>query len=359
MTLAKAKMDFVHFRQKVELLKNKYGRIVVYLDEMDAMKVNPRSGIVSVYSNKNASYFDCDPQQAQLMDYLFDATGLFVVLMSAEKGIDKALNARNLKPALVNNFCTLIDFNLAIAYVRSTSKRALEDKNTEFCKVVSKIESTYADYLVATNGLSEKQKQILRDRGLKLTTHEALKGNNDKQQSNIISIITYPNPLEIQQYLLSVGIDDSNKKESDELEAIRTIVSNRYNQTIGRNTGYRGDEAKHIAIIPIGLADLLDSYVVTTKHDVFDDVSNESDLELLTQLVAEQLDLRKQHSGDGHIIQGKKWFRELINSVYEATRRKYPKTSIGKNQLAKHFFESNTTHQRKSINGKQQDLYIY
>lgn len=362
LTLAKAKNGINQLKKKVELLKHKYGRVTVYLDEMDAMKVNPQSGFVSVYNKRATSTFDCDSDQNQLMDYLFDEKDLFVVLMSAEKGIEQALCARGIEPVVIDNFCTLIDYDLSIAYVRSTSKQTLEVESSEFSKVVSKIVATYSDYLVVTNGLIDKQKDMLRAEGLKLTTHEALKGNNDKSSTNIISIVTYPSPIEIQQYLLALGIDDRNRKESDELEAIRTIVSNRYNQTIGRNTGYRGgNNSVHIAILPIGLADLLDSYIVTTQHCIFDDISKEPDLELLAALCKEKVDEYKVER-EIEIIENstKLWFKEIfVYPIYEQHVKQFPKSKLKKSELSKEFFSKYIKERNRRINGIPTKVFAY
>ena len=358
LTLAKAKNGLSQLKKKIELLKHKYGRVTIYLDEMDAMKVNPQSGFVSVY-NRIAT-FDCDSDQKQLMDYLFGEKDLFVILMSAEKGIAQALCARGIEPAIIDNFCTLIDYDLSIAYVRSTSKQKLEVESSEFFNVVSKIVATYSDYLVVTNGLTDKQKDMLRAEGLTLTTHEALKGNNDKSSTDIISIVTYPSPIEIQQYLLALGIDETNRKESDELEAIRTIVSNRYNQTIGRNTGYRGGNiSKHIAIIPIGLADLLDSYIVTTQHDIFDDIANEPDVELLAALCKEKVDEYKGENNNTTIENSKKsWFKEhFVLPVYKKHLMQFPKTKLKKGELAKQFFSSYLQETSRRVNGSPTKIF--
>jgi hypothetical protein len=361
LTLAKAKNGLNQFKKKIELLKQKYGRVTVYLDEMDAMKVNPQSGFVSVYNRVAISTFDCDSDQKQLMDYLFGEKELFVVLMSAEKGIAKALCAREIEPVVIDNFCTLIDYDLSIAYVKSTSKQTLEVDNSEFFNVVSKIVSTYSDYLVVTNGLTDKQKDMLSAEGLKLTTHEALKGNNDKSSTDIISIVTYPSPIEIQQYLLALGIDDTNRKESDELGAIRTIVSNRFNQTIGRNTGYRGGNSSvHIAILPIGLADLLDSYIVTTQHCIFDDISKEPDLELLAALCKEKVDEYKVER-EIEIIENstKLWFKELfVYPTYEQHIKQFPKSKLKKSELSKQFFSSYAKERNMRVNGIPTKIFV-
>lgn len=361
LTLSKAKNGIGKFKKKVDLLKRKYGRVTVYLDEMDAMKVNPQSGFVSVYNNTATSTFECDSDQKQLMDYLFDEKDLFVVLISAEKGIEQALCARGIEPVVIDNFCTLIDYDLSIAYVRSTSKQTLEVESSEFSKVVSKIVAIYSDYLIVTNGLTDKQKDMLSAEGLTLTTHEALKGNNDKSSTDIISIVTYPSPIEIQQYLLALGIDDTNRKESDELGAIRTIVSNRFNQTIGRNTGYRGgSNSKHLAIIPIGLADLLDSYIVTTQHDLFDDISEEPDLELLAALCKEKVDKYKGKK-EVEIIEccKKNWLKELfVYPTYEQHIKRFPKSKLKKSELSKQFFFSYAKERNMRVNGVPTKIFV-
>ncbi|RCU49168.1 hypothetical protein DU002_12495 [Corallincola holothuriorum] len=367
LTLAKAKTDFKHFKKRINKQLEEYGSVIVFIDEMDAVKANPQSGFVSVYEHikggEDTSFnkpVNADLEQAVLMDYLYNKAGVFVVLLSAERGIDQALNARGVIHIFLDRFQPLFDNDLSVAYVKSTSAQ-LRNGTSAKLEHIANVKEHWPDYKLTVDGLNENQKQDSIKQGLCLHTHEGLKGHNDKQDDNFASIFTYPHPAQIQRILLSWGIDESNKKDGDEQYAVSILISNCFNQTTGRNTGYRNrSDSKHLAIIPIGLAPLIKSDVVTINHDVkIELVEEPKDTAFVAKLIESKIEAEKQIKNQ-EIIEGNKSFfrQEFIKPVVDDFN-KSNKQQFKANDVAKYLFGDVFSRTKRTIDGKRVDLFCY
>jgi hypothetical protein len=367
LTLAKAQADLKGFKSRVKKQLELGRSIVVFMDEMDAVKANPQSGIVSVYEHNKQSELTgyanpvhADVEQAALMDFLYQTDGVFVVMLSAERGVEKALEAKGIHHVFINRFTPLLDNDLTLMYASSTSNK-IKDDSSALIKAIAKINKKWPDFSLVINGLNEQQKEILKSLGVDVYTHEGLKGHNDKKQINFVSIISHPHPSEIQKYLLSIGINDENKQSGDEGLAISTLVSNRFNQTIGRNTGYRGEsDSKHIALIPIALASLIKSDVVTTNHIVFDEAANIApDINLLAKLVEAKLDADKAAQGLDELVSTKsKIKKDYIKPVVDLWNSEN-KQQVKIADIANKVFTDIVLCKKKRINGIPKDMCFY
>ena len=197
--------------------------------------------------------------------------------------------------------------------------------------------------------------------GVTVHTHEGVKGHNDKKAINFVSVLAYPHQNEIQRYLLSVGIDDNNKKDGDESSAISTLISNRFNQTIGRNTGYRNEfDSKHIALIPQGLAKQIKSDVVTIHHEVIDKIVEEPvDAKLLENLVVHKMNQHKVDNNLNTIIGKKSLFRQLFINTTVDEWNSDNKQQFTANEIAKGLFDEVISKERIRTNGIRADSFYY
>lgn len=128
------------------------------------------------------------------------------------------------------------DEKLTIAVVHGTS----DNKHTK---------RTFADlarkqgYKVICDGKTEKG-------SIGDYTIEGVKGSNDLTDTNLCTIVSMPHPKEIAPVMAACNLDEE--------EAIKVVVSDKINQSVGRNTGYRDHgKGKHIVIIPERLFDLV------------------------------------------------------------------------------------------------------
>ena len=367
MTLAKAKKDLRNLKKRINEQLKQGKPVVVFLDEMDAMKANPQSGVVTAYEHfkdEELVGYDqpssADVEQAALMDYLYQKEGVFVVLMSAERGISKALHSKGIKHHYLNRVNVLLDNDLELTYVKSTSKKITNGRSSLLENIV-KIKDKWPQHALVVNGLNDQQKQTLANQGVTTYTHEGLKGHNDKKNTNFVSIINYPHPSEIQKYLLSIGIDDNNKKAGDEAEAISTLVSNRFNQTIGRNTGYRDDyDSKHIALIPNGLKGLIKSDVLTVNHSEFDDVTKGyEDPEMLLELIKADMDEYKAENGLDILETTRRFIRNTFIKPATDSWNLAQSNKVKANDIASKLFGNIVKCKKTRVDGVPKDICLY
>lgn len=367
LTHAKAKSGFRNFKKHIDRQLTQYGSVIVFIDEIDAVKANPQSGFVSVYEhtkNGEEKSFNkpvhADLEQDALMDYLYNKDGVFVVLLSAERGIDRALDARGVKHIFLDRFQPIFDNDLSVAYVNSTSAQIRNDASAKL-EVIANVKEHWPDYELVVDGLTKNQKHNLTEQGMRLHTHEGLKGHNDKQEKNFISIFNHPHPTQMQRILLSWGINNENKKDGDEQYATGIITSNCFNQTIGRNTGYRNSsDSRHLAIISVGIASLIKSDVVTKNHNIKIELTEEpKDVEFVARLVKLKMDETKQVENKG-ILEGNRSFfrREFIKTVVDDFNKKN-KQKFKANDVAKFLFGEILTHSKPNFDGKRVELFFY
>ncbi|MEI6896573.1 MAG: hypothetical protein V5786_03615 [Psychromonas sp.] len=366
LTLAKAKTDFKHFKKRIEKQLKQYGSVIVFLDEMDAIKANPQSGFVSVYehtkSGEETSFnkpVHADLEQDTLMNYLYNKGGVFVVLLSAERGIDRALEARGVQHIFLDRFQPIFDNDLSVAYVNSTSSQ-IRNSTSAKLEIMANIKDYYPNYESVVDGLNENQKQNSIEQGMRLYTHEGLKGHNDKQDKCFASIFTFPHPSQIQRLLLSLGINANSKKDGDEQLAISTLISNCFNQTIGRNTGYRNSSnSKHLAIIPVGLAALIKSDVVTKNHNIKIELTEEpKDVEFMARLVESEINKTKQVENKDVVDGNRSFFRKNFIKPVVDDFNKNNKQKFKANEVAKFLFGKVLTPKKLPIDGKRVDLFF-
>ena len=163
------------------------------------------------------------------------------------------------------------------------------------------------------------------------------------------------------QIINSISINNQNKKDGDEQQAVSVLISNCFNQTIGRNTGYRNSsESKHLAIIPIGLAPLIKSDVVTQYHDIKIELIEEPvDVEFIARLVALKMDEEKQLTNQDIIKGNKPFFRKkFIKPVVEQWNSNN-KQKFKPNDVVKCLFAELITSKRQRIDGKQIEWFCY
>lgn len=170
LTLAKAKKDIKGLKKRISTQLEAGFPVIVLMDEMDAMKANPQGGFVTAYqhykNNELIGYdhpVSLDIEQEELMNYLYQKEGVFIVLMSAERGIDKALKARGIEHHFIDRFVKLLDHDLSITYTKSTSSKIVEGSSSLLKRIV-KIKEKWPDYALVSNSLTPEQKAILKAR---------------------------------------------------------------------------------------------------------------------------------------------------------------------------------------------------
>ncbi|QIR13571.1 hypothetical protein [Shewanella aestuarii] len=367
LTLAKAKKTLEAFKYRVNIQLNLGRPVIVFMDEMDAVKVNPQSGIVTTYEHINNGKIvgfnnpiKADPEQVELMNFLYERNGVFLILLSAERGIDKALNARGINHHFIDRFTPLFDDNLILTYTSSTSSK-IKNNSSALLRTIVEVKGKWPTYSLIVNGLSEREKNILNAKNITTYTHEGVKGHNDKKCMNFVSIISYPHPAEIQSYLLAIGINDSNKKAGDEEEAVSTLVSNRYNQSIGRNTGYRGCyNSEHIVVIPAGLSGKIKSDIITVKQLTFDEAPKKGkDSNILLELIQAKMDEYKTQNGLQQMCVTRSFIRELFIKPVVDNWNQTHQSKIKANTLAIELFSSIVTCKKSRVDNKPKDRCFY
>lgn len=158
-----------------------------------------------------------------------------LVLMSAEKTLSAAFascHAMKCRYKQVGQARTLYDDNLDIMIMRSTSNN-LNETDTNRSKLAELAEKN--GYTVIADGIGAKY------------NFENCKGSNEMQDMKLCTIVGLPAPEQVAHAMLALGVDEPT--------AISYIVSDKVNQALGRNTGYRSRGQKHLLIIPDKLFD--------------------------------------------------------------------------------------------------------
>ena len=221
--------------KKLDFLNNAY----VFLDEMRQDRIWTGEGDFKIWGNKEESFID--KKVNNLTETLIrkannnDIKG--VALLSAEESLQAAIDSPTFPKFnkfgdfyKISSIDPLHDDKLTVCVVHGTSDRK-HTKRT-FAKLARQ-----NGYTVVCDGKDENNNAI-GDLSI-----EAVKGRNDLTNIDLCTIISTPHPKEIAPLMGSCSLSEQ--------DAISLIVSDKANQAIGRNTGYRNHgSGNHILIVP-------------------------------------------------------------------------------------------------------------
>ena len=146
-------------------------------------------------------------------------------LITVEDNIVHELNHLKFPFKRISKPVKTYDPNLEIAIVRSTSSNPRSDNpnDNKISDIFNGLKKIHGDNVtIISDGLSES--------GCK-DNHTSTKGQNNHSNGNNIAIMSYPSPQELACAIFCTGLDEE--------KAIRLIMSDKFNQAVGRNMGYR------------------------------------------------------------------------------------------------------------------------
>ena len=149
-------------------------------------------------------------------------------LITVEEMIVHELNALNMSFTRISSSCKTLDANLEVLVVSSTSSVInLDSGISPRAEVLRDVHSVYGDSVnVIADGL--------KSHGHFLNTVNS-KGMNNLQDKPLVCILGHPSPEELGHAMLVTGLDE---------ERVKSIISSdKANQSIGRNQGYRNRNA--------------------------------------------------------------------------------------------------------------------
>ncbi|NLS13016.1 hypothetical protein HGP28_08960 [Vibrio sp. SM6] len=219
----------------------------VFLDEMRQDRIWTGEGVFKVWGseykekiNKRINNFT-----HSIVDKANKGEIKGIALLSAEESLEAALESPTFPPFRkdykgtditykLSNIDPLHDDKLTICIVHGTSDRRMTKRT--FAKLARK-----QGYKVITDGKYETETGDYEAIGD--FTIEGVKGSNKLMDVDLCTIISTPHPQEFTPVMASCELS------ADEAKAL--VASDKANQAVGRNTGYRNHgNGKHILIVP-------------------------------------------------------------------------------------------------------------
>lgn len=186
---------------------------IVYTDEiaLGMLTYIPEGTVAQVYRK-------CRPEigNPDIIDYK-KLRSLKRCLITIENGIDRELAHHDVQYDEVCSPSPTFDPNLEVLLVDSTSD--VKGHRTKIFEAIAKLNR---DWTVISDGLKKK--------GC-IYNHVNTKGMNNLSDKPIVIISTYPAPSELATAMISMQCDEETAKS--------ILMSNKANQAIGRNQGYR------------------------------------------------------------------------------------------------------------------------
>ncbi|MGU5664581.1 hypothetical protein ACV1C8_00005, partial [Aeromonas hydrophila] len=174
-----------------------------------------------------------------------------VVMLSAEKsllrafGTDDQPNIRlkgmfgNITVKHLGKPRTLVDNNLSVVVVDSLTNNFETKKSAETARDKMARLLQAEGYFVICDGKREDTSCIGN------TTIEGCKGSNEMMTTKTAVLISCPHPFEVGQMAMRLGCDEAT--------AVSVIVSDKANQAIGRNVGYRNRGEECLLVVAAGV----------------------------------------------------------------------------------------------------------
>lgn len=203
----------------------KFNDYFIIYDEITALPARPTTGVCEVWGHTYEVAMKESTRRH--LDTLMNMQDMNVLFMSCESGVKYNLSGTFGAVNVIDGRVNLIDKHLTTVVIPSTSNE------------YGKLQPIY-DYVAGMDDVMS-----IGNKGGDMS-HLGVKGSNAFKESDTVVVATYPHPQDIASIKLCCRLDDSAEGTDT---AVRIIISNMVNQSVGRNTGYRQSGKRCLVIL--------------------------------------------------------------------------------------------------------------